>query len=104
MNTSLQSKNDKDQINCGRGFSLSSLLETVIDVVTGGFSSIVNNVMGGESKSTRTMYNKINYKDYQLLRVHPVTQIQVDELREMCDSEADDIRFWKQPFGNRYLI
>uniref|UniRef100_A0A0C9RW39 CBPB_3 protein n=2 Tax=Fopius arisanus TaxID=64838 RepID=A0A0C9RW39_9HYME len=84
-----------------RGFSLSNILETVLDVVSDSFSSLVSNVIGPESKNGKTMISRVSYKGHQLLRIHPVSQQQVEELREMRDSEAEEIKFWTQPAGNK---
>ncbi|XP_015109546.1 carboxypeptidase B [Diachasma alloeum] len=84
-----------------RGFSLSNLFETVIDVVSDGFSSLVNNVIGAEPKTGKAATSRVSYKGHQLLRIHPITQRQVDELREMRDSEVEEIKFWTQPAENK---
>ncbi|XP_063977415.1 carboxypeptidase B-like isoform X2 [Diachasmimorpha longicaudata] len=84
-----------------RGFSLSNLFDTVIDVVSDGFSSLVNNVIGAESKTGKVSMSRVSYKGHQLLRIHPTTDRQVEELREMRDSEAEEIKFWTQPSENK---
>lgn len=74
-----------------------------MDVVADGFSSLVSNVIGGESKNNKIPSNRVSYKGHQLLRIQPITETQVDELREMRDSEPEEIRFWTEPLGNKYV-
>ncbi|XP_044020849.1 carboxypeptidase B-like isoform X1 [Aphidius gifuensis] len=83
-----------------RGFSFTNLFESVLDVVADGFSSLVNNVIG-EAKYSKTTGNRVSYKGHQVLRIHPMTPSQVDELREMRETETEDIKFWTEPSGNR---
>lgn len=64
-------------------YTLSMILETVFDAFTGGLSNIVSNVLGNDSKNSRVVANRVNYKGHQLLRVYSVANEQRDELQEM---------------------
>ncbi|XP_043283994.1 carboxypeptidase B-like [Venturia canescens] len=84
-----------------REFSFTGFLESMLDVVTGGLSSIVSNVIGGDPKSRKPRTNRVSYKGHQLIRITPTTKGQVKDLVDLKDSEGEDVRFWSPPLGNK---
>ena len=78
-------------------------VETVLNTVANGVSMVFNNFMSGESKSSRSISNKVSYKDFQLLRILPTTNSHVNDLRSMYETEPDDIKFWTFPVKNRFV-
>nr|XP_031827673.1 carboxypeptidase B-like [Nomia melanderi] len=86
--------------NTGRGFSFVDMFESVFSAVSNGIGSIVASIIGPE-KISKARSARVNYKNYQLIRVYPDSESQVNELRELRDAEPEDIRFWTQPFYNK---
>ncbi|XP_025269058.1 carboxypeptidase B [Camponotus floridanus] len=84
-----------------RGFSLFGLVETMLSVVANGLSTVVSSIVGTEKKNLRSNVNKINYRNYQLIRVFPNTEDNVADLRDLRDAEPEDIKFWSFPNLNR---
>ncbi|XP_015609902.1 carboxypeptidase B [Cephus cinctus] len=84
-----------------RAFSLSGLMESVYTIVTSGISTIVNNIVGSESKSVKSPGSRVSYKGHQLLRIIPSNDKQVLDLEELRDNEVEDLKFWTQPAKNR---
>ncbi|XP_046604830.1 carboxypeptidase A4-like [Neodiprion virginianus] len=100
--TDLLPKNGTDKwLSKFRGFTLSGFVETIFTLVASGISSIVNNIVGGESKSSKPRPNRVTYKGHQLLRITPTTDSQVAELQEMMESGDDGLKFWTLPAKNR---
>lgn len=85
-----------------RGFSLFGLVETMLSVVANGLSTVVSSIVGTEKKNLRSNVNKINYRNYQLIRVFPNTEDNVADLRDLRDAEPEDIKFWSFPNFNRF--
>ncbi|KAI4504466.1 hypothetical protein M0802_000016 [Mischocyttarus mexicanus] len=84
-----------------RAFSLFGTVESVFSAVTNSLNSIVSSMMGTQPKSSTMRSNRISYRNHQLLRVVPITEEHIIELRELRDSEPDDIKFWNEPILNR---
>lgn len=84
-------------------YTLSMILETVFDAFTGGLSNIVSNVLGNDSKNSRVVANRVNYKGHQLLRVYSVANEQRDELQEMRESDSNEIKFWTESYDNKFV-
>ncbi|KAK0089529.1 hypothetical protein PV325_006862 [Microctonus aethiopoides] len=84
-------------------YTLSMILETVFDAFTGGLSNIVSNVLGNDSKNSRVVANRVNYKGHQLLRVYSVANEQRDELQEMRESDSNEIKFWTESYDNKSI-
>lgn len=85
-----------------RGFSLFGLVESMLSVVANGLSTVVSSIVGTEKKNLRSNVNKINYRNYQLIRVFPNTEDNVADLRDLRDAEPEDIKFWSFPNLNRF--
>lgn len=90
----------EDQVARPR-FSISGIVESIFSMFTSGISSIVNNIVGSESKSNKPRVNRVSYKGHQLLRITPITDSQVSELQEMMESNDDGLKFWTMPAKNR---
>lgn len=88
--------------NTERGFSFVDMLESMFSVVSNGIGSIVASIIGPE-KLSKARSTRVSYRNYQLIRVFPDSENQVNELRELRDAEPEDIRFWTQPFYNKYI-
>ncbi|XP_072767295.1 carboxypeptidase B [Anoplolepis gracilipes] len=84
-----------------RGFSLFGLVESMLSVVANGFSTVVSSIVGTEKKNLRSNVSRINYKNYQLIRVFPNTENHVTDLRDLRDAEPEEIKFWSFPNRNR---
>ncbi|XP_033208198.1 carboxypeptidase A2-like isoform X2 [Belonocnema kinseyi] len=102
MNPNNESKNVSNQksfprISRKQEFSFMETIETVLATVT----NLFNNIISGESKSSRSISNKISYKDFRLLRILPTTNSHVNDLRSMYETEPEDIKFWTFPVKNR---
>lgn len=85
-----------------RGFSLLGLVESMLSVVANGLSTVVNSIVGTEKKNLRSNVNRINYRNYQLIRVFPNTEDNIADLRDLRDAEPEDIKFWSFPTLNRF--
>ncbi|XP_034947401.1 carboxypeptidase B-like [Chelonus insularis] len=86
-----------------REFSLSNFVDSVMDVISNGFSSIVNNIMEPDAENDKAVASRVSYKGYQLFRIHPLTQKHTNEITEVLDNYPDDIQFWTHPFGNKSI-
>ncbi|XP_014483176.1 PREDICTED: carboxypeptidase B-like [Dinoponera quadriceps] len=84
-----------------RGFSLIGLFESMISVVASGISTVMNSIVGTEKKNSRSRVSRINYRNYQLIRIYPNTENHVADLRDLRDAEPEDIKFWSFPIPNR---
>lgn len=83
-----------------RGFSFSNIVDSVFTVMANGLDSIVTSIIGTE-KSGKPKPNRVNYKNYQLIRLFPSTQGHVNELKELKEAETEDIKFWSEPMYNK---
>lgn len=86
-----------------RGFSLFDLVESMLSVVANGFSTVVSSIVGTEKKNLRSNVNKINYRNYQLIRVFPNTANHITDLHDLRDAEPENIKFWSFPNLNRFV-
>lgn len=85
-----------------RGFTFSSLVETIFTIVSTGISSIVNNIVGTESESQKkSRVNRVTYRGHQMLRIIPTTEQQVADLKEMIEANNEGLKFWTMPIKNR---
>ncbi|KAM0736624.1 Carboxypeptidase B [Formica fusca] len=84
-----------------RGFSLFGLVESMLFVVANGLSTVVSSIVGTEKKNLRSNVSRINYRNYQLIRVFPNTKNHVVDLRNLRDAEPEDVKFWSFPNLNR---
>ncbi|XP_015176252.1 PREDICTED: carboxypeptidase B-like isoform X1 [Polistes dominula] len=87
--------------NSKRAFSLFGTVESVFSAMANSLNSIVSSMIGTQSKSSSMRSNRISYRNHQLLRIFPTTDEHISELRELRDSEPDDIKFWNDPILNR---
>lgn len=87
-----------------RGFSLFSLVESMLFVVANGLSTVVSSIVGTEKKNLRSNVSKINYRNYQLIRVFANTENHVADLRNLRDAEPEDVKFWSFPNLNRFIF
>lgn len=83
-----------------RGFSFSNIVDSVFTVMANGLDSIVTSIIGTE-KSGKPKPNRVNYKNYQLIRLFPSSQGHVKELKELKEAETEDIKFWSEPMYNK---
>ncbi|XP_034178423.2 carboxypeptidase B-like isoform X1 [Osmia lignaria lignaria] len=83
-----------------RGFSFGDIVESMFSAVASGLGSIVTSFIGTE-KSSKPRSTRVNYRNYQLIRLFPSTQSQVKELKELMDAEPEDVKFWTQPINNK---
>lgn len=84
-----------------RAFSFFGTVESVLSAMANGLNNIVNSMMGTQTKSSVMRNNKVSYRNHQLIRIFPITEGHINELRELRDSEPDDIKFWNEPILNR---
>lgn len=75
----------------------------MFSVVANGIDSIVTSIIGPE-KASKSRSSRVSYKNYQLMRLFPDTENQINELIDLRDAEQEDIKFWTQPLHNRYLF
>lgn len=75
----------------------------MISVVANGLSTVVNNIVGPEKKNSRDAARRVNYKNYQLIRMFPNTENHIADLHELKDAEPEDIKFWSFPMPNRFV-
>lgn len=87
-----------------RGFSLFGLVESMLSVVTNGLSTVVSSIVGTEKKNLRSNVSRINYRNYQLIRVFPNTENHIADLRDLRDAEPENIKFWSFPNLNRFIF
>lgn len=87
-----------------RGFSLFGLVESMLFVVANGLSTVVSSIVGTEKKNLRSNVSRINYRNYQLIRVFPNTENHVVDLRNLRDAEPEDVKFWSFPNLNRFIF
>ncbi|XP_026827132.1 carboxypeptidase B isoform X2 [Ooceraea biroi] len=73
----------------------------MLSVVTSGFSTVVNSIVGTEKKNLRSRIPRVNYKNYQLIRLFPTTENHIVDLRDLKDAEPEEIKFWSFPKPNR---
>lgn len=76
----------------------------MLSIVTNGFSTVVSSIVGTEKKNLRSNVNRINYRNYQLIRVFPNTEDNVADLHDLKDAEPEDIKFWSFPNVNRFTF
>lgn len=86
-----------------RGFSFSNIVDSVFSVMANGLDSIVTSIIGTE-KSAKPKPNRVNYKNYQLIRLFPSSQGHVNELKELKEAETEDIKFWSEPMYNKCVL
>lgn len=87
-----------------RGFSLFGLVESVLSVVASGLNTVMSSIVGTEKKNPRSRATRVNYRNYHLIRVFPNTENHVADLRDLEDTEPEDIKFWSFPNPNKYII
>jgi len=90
--------------NDNRGFSLFSLVESMLSVVASGFSTVVSRIAGVEKKNLQSHVRRVNYRNYQLIRLFPNTENHIADLRDMTNAEPDEIKFWSFPKPNRFAF
>ncbi|XP_076679448.1 carboxypeptidase B isoform X2 [Andrena cerasifolii] len=86
--------------NAGRGFSIVEIFESMFSAVANGIGSIVTSIIGPE-KAAKSKSRRVNYKNHQLIRLFPSTEGQVNEVKDLSDTEPEDIKFWTQPMFNK---
>lgn len=87
-----------------RGFSLLGLVESMFSVVANGFSTVMSSLVGTDKKNSKPRIRRINYRNYQLIRMFPSTENHVLDLRDLGDTEPDDIKFWSFPTANKFVF
>lgn len=95
----ISSRKSSDDNN--RAFSLFGTVESVFSAMANSLNNIVNSMMGTQTKSSVMRSNRVSYRNHQLIRIFPITDEHINELRELRDSEPDDIKFWNDPISNR---
>ncbi|CAD1480292.1 unnamed protein product [Heterotrigona itama] len=86
--------------NESRGFSLTDIVESMFSAVASGIGSIVTSIIGTE-KNFKSRTSRISYKNHQLIRLYPSSQGHVNDLKELKESEPEDVKFWTEPIYNR---
>lgn len=87
-----------------RGFSLIGLVESMFSVVASGINTMMNSIVGTEKKNSRSSVRRINYRNYQLIRMFPNTENHIEDLLDLKDTEPEDIKFWSLPTLNKYVL
>lgn len=87
--------------NSSRGFSFVDIIESMFSAVANGIGSIMTGIIGTE-KSSKSRSARVSYRNYQLIRIYPNTQGEVNDLIELKEAEPDDVKFWTQPMHNKY--
>lgn len=78
-------------------------VESIFHVFTKSIGTVVDNIVGNGAKSHKSLGHRVSYKNYQLVRLYPSTDDEANDLRELRDAEPEDIKFWTQPTGNRFV-
>nr|XP_012229445.1 PREDICTED: LOW QUALITY PROTEIN: carboxypeptidase B-like [Linepithema humile] len=99
----MQTRESSSDDDYDRGFSLFGLVESVLSVVASGLNTVMSSIVGTEKKNSRSSARRINYRNYHLIRVFPNTEKHVADLRDLKDTEPEDIKFWSFPNPNRTL-
>ncbi|XP_076167268.1 carboxypeptidase B isoform X2 [Ptiloglossa arizonensis] len=86
--------------NVERGFSIADIVESMLSAVANGIGSIVTGLIGPE-KNSKSRSSRVSYRNHQLIRLFPSTENQVNDLRDLGDTEPEDIKFWTQPVYNK---
>ena len=89
--------------NESRGFSLTDLVESMFSAVARGIGSIVTSIIGTE-KNFRSRSSRVSYKNHQLIRLYPNSQGHVNDLKQLKESEPEDVKFWTEPMYNRSVF
>ncbi|XP_043514779.1 carboxypeptidase A2-like isoform X2 [Frieseomelitta varia] len=95
-----ETDNDSTIDNESRGFSLTDLVESMFSAVASGIGSIVTSIIGTE-KNFKSRSSRVSYKNHQLIRLYPNSQGHVNDLKELKESEPEDVKFWTEPMYNR---
>jgi len=90
--------------NDNRGFSLFGLVESMLSIVASGFSKVVSRIAGVEKKNLQSHVRRVNYRNYQLIRLFPNTENHIADLRDMTNAEPEEIKFWSFPKPNRFVF
>jgi len=90
--------------NDNRGFSLFGLVESMLSIVASGFSKVVSRIAGVEKKNLQSHVRRVNYRNYQLIRLFPNTENHIADLRDMTNAEPEEIKFWSFPKLNRFVF
>ncbi|XP_043264930.1 carboxypeptidase B-like [Colletes gigas] len=88
--------------NAERGFSFADIFESMFSAVVNGIGSIMTSIIGAE-KSPKSRSSRVSYRNHQLIRLFPSTENHVTDLRDLRESEPEDIKFWTQPFYNKTI-
>lgn len=75
----------------------------MLSAVANGIGSIVTGLIGPE-KNSKSRSSRVSYRNHQLIRLFPSTENQVNDLRDLGDTEPEDIKFWTQPVYNKYVF
>ncbi|XP_050591202.1 carboxypeptidase B-like [Bombus affinis] len=86
--------------NDGRGFSFVNIVESVFFAVANGIDSIMTSIIGTE-KNFKPRSSRVSYKNYQLIRLYPSSQGHVNDLKDLKETEPEDVKFWTEPMYNR---
>ncbi|XP_017891839.1 carboxypeptidase B-like [Ceratina calcarata] len=83
-----------------KGFSIVEMVESMFSAVANGIGSFMTSIIGPE-KNHKSRSARVSYKNYQLIRLLPNTQGHVNELKELKETEPEDIKFWTEPMYNK---
>ncbi|XP_033346187.1 carboxypeptidase B-like [Bombus vosnesenskii] len=86
--------------NDGRGFSFVNIVESVFFAVANGIDSIMTTIIGTE-KNFKPRSSRVSYKNYQLIRLYPSSQGHVNDLKDLKETEPEDVKFWIEPMYNK---
>ncbi|CAK9813043.1 Carboxypeptidase A4 [Anthophora plagiata] len=86
--------------NEGRGSSFVDIVESMFSAVANGIGSIMTSIIGTE-KSFKSRATRVSYRNYQLIRLYPSTKGQVNDLKELKETEPEEVKFWTQPMYNK---
>ncbi|CAL7950479.1 unnamed protein product [Xylocopa violacea] len=94
-----ETENDAVLGSENRTFSIEGMVLTMFAVVANGIDSFMS-IIGTENTS-KPRSRKINYRNYQLIRLFPNTLGQVNELKELREAEPENVKFWTAPMYNK---
>lgn len=71
--------------------------------VANGIDSIMTSIIGTE-KNFKPRSSRVSYKNYQLIRLYPSSQGHVNDLKDLKETEPEDVKFWTEPMYNRCVF
>ena len=75
----------------------------MFSAVASGIGSIVTSIIGTEM-NFKSRSSRVSYKNHQLIRLYPNSQEHVNDLKELKESEPEDVKFWTEPMYNRFVF